>query len=390
MTPEGAAELLRQARHGTSDVERKLAASILLARGVNPFPMLVGVTPVQTETVTETPRETVKVALLTNSRLKTARACSRLDWLKYELGYRALVTVDALRFGTLLHLVLEAWWKARQEERLERALAALEGAEADPFDRARASALITGYHHRWIDEPYEALVLEAEFCTPLRNPATGRPSKVWQLAGKLDGAVRNTRDGRQLILEHKTASGDISPGSEYWRRLRMDGQVSAYYVGAESMGLDVSGCLYDVVGKPGIRPLKATPHASRKYTKTGELYANQRETDETPEEFHARLLEDIAADPSRYYQRGEVVRLDSELEDARFDTWQLAQQIHEANKAGRHPRNPEACTSYGRTCEFFDACTGAASLEDTTRFVQSDDVHPELSGAAASLERGEK
>jgi hypothetical protein len=45
MTREGAAELLRQARFGESDLERKLAASILIARGVFPFPTTPTTTP---------------------------------------------------------------------------------------------------------------------------------------------------------------------------------------------------------------------------------------------------------------------------------------------------------------------------------------------------------
>jgi hypothetical protein len=47
----------------------------------------------------------------------------------------------------------------------------------------------------------------------------------------------------------------------------MDGQVSTYFDGAASLGLDVAGCIYDVIGKPGIRPLQATPVEARKYTK---------------------------------------------------------------------------------------------------------------------------
>ena len=196
----------------------------------------------------------------------------------------------------------------------------------------------------------------------------------------MDAIVRERSTGKVLVVEHKTSSEDIGPGSEYWRRLRMDGQVSVYFTGAASLGYDVAGCLYDVLGKPGLRPATATPIEERKYTKAkaGEpsrLYANQRELDEHPQEFRARLLEHVAERPDRYFQRGDVVRLEAEMADAMLDVWQLATELGAADRAARYPRNPGACSQYGRTCAFFDVCTGCASLEDTSRFRKLDDVH---------------
>lgn len=315
--------------------------------------------------------------LLTASRLSAARACQRLHHLQYQCGYRPVEDAETLRFGSLVHRALEAWWSAQGEVRLDAALLAL-SVESDPFDRVRAEEMMRGYHYRWAGEPYEVLAVEAEFSTELRNPETNRPSSIWTLSGKVDAIVRDLRDNRVLIVEHKTAAGDISPGSEYWRRLRMDGQVSIYYSGARSLGHDVAGCLYDVIGKPGIRPLKATLLEARKFKSNGELYANQRLEDETPQQFRARLVEDIASDPSGYYQRGEVVRLEAEMDEAMFDVWQLGKQIREAELAKRAPRNPDACVRYGRTCPFFSVCTGEASLDDPRLFTRSSNIHPEL------------
>lgn len=321
--------------------------------------------------------------LLTNSRTKTARACMRLHWLRYDLGWTSVVEAAALRFGDLFHRGLAAWWIGTY--RLDEALGAMQG-EADPFERAKAEALMIGYDARWSgDFSWETLAVEQEFNTLLRNPETGRASKTWTLGGKLDLVVRSS--GRVLGGEHKTASDDITPGSPYWLRLRMDSQISIYYDGAAALGYHVEGFLYDVIGKPALRPLKATPMDARKYTKAtktepSRLYANQRETDETPEEYRDRILADIAANPNSYYQRGEVVRLESELAEARADLWQTAQAIQTARRTGQYPRNPDACVRYGRTCEFFEVCTGQASLEDATRFRRLESVHPELSVVA--------
>jgi len=247
--------------------------------------------------------------------------------------------------------------------------------------------------------------VEVEFATELRNPNTGAASRTWRLGGKIDAIVRDTRDGRVLLVEHKTSSEDITPGSDYWKRLRMDGQVSVYFAGArQALGIDVAGCLYDVLLKPAQRPgqvplvdadgVKIVHDASgqRVKTKDGKKWRESASTaegfvlqtrPETPEEFRARLVEAMAADPVKYFARGEVVRLEAEMDEALFDIWQTGQQLREAQLAQRCPRNPDACVRYGKTCEFFDVCTGAASLDDPTRFTRSTNVHPELAGAAA-------
>src|SRR3990167_5857191 len=132
----------------------------------------------------------------------------------------------------------------------------------DSFELGRARALLCGYDARWLDEAIETLAVEREFTVPLINPPTGAPSRTFVLSGKID-AIARFADGRTVIVEHKTSSEDISPGSEYWRRLTLDTQISAYYLGARSLGFEVDGCLYDVLGKPALRPLKATPPEAR-------------------------------------------------------------------------------------------------------------------------------
>ncbi|WP_242394828.1 PD-(D/E)XK nuclease family protein [Anaeromyxobacter oryzisoli] len=260
----------------------------------------------------------------------------------------------------------------------------------DPFDLARAEALLRGYDARWTDDMarYEVLAVEAEFTAPVVNPITGAASRTWRLGGKLDALVHDRETSRDIIVEHKTSSVDVGPGSEYWRRLRMDGQVSVYFDGARALGFDPQACLYDVLAKPRQRPLLATPPENRRYTKAGKLDARQREVDETPAEYLNRLLDAIASDPNAFYQRGEVVRLEQEISEAQHDIWQIGKQIRESDLAGRFPRNPDACLRYGSTCAFFDVCTGAGSLDDESRFYRSLEVHPELAGASAELGHG--
>ena len=164
--------------------------------------------------------------LLTASRSKTARACARLDHYKYQLGYRPVQEeAEALTFGKIVHSGLEAWWLTFD---LTAAIAAVRATDCDPFLRVRAEATLTGYHIQWFSSArdYEVISVEAEFRAPLINPATGAASKTFDLGGKLDALVRERATGRVLIVEHKTSGEDITPGSLYRRRLRMDGRAS--------------------------------------------------------------------------------------------------------------------------------------------------------------------
>ena len=187
-----------------------------------------------------------------------------------------------------------------------------------------------------------------------------------------------------LIVEHKTTSEECGPGSVYWSVIAMDAQVSTYFCGARAIGHEVDGCLYDVLRKPAILPLTATPEADRKYTKptkkdpVSRLYANQRDTDETPEEYRDRCMSAIAENPDRYYQRGIVVRLESDRRDAAFDLWQTADQIRLAQNADRWPRNVESCRTYNRLCDFFPVCSGTATEADARYEVVA--AHVELEG----------
>lgn len=257
----------------------------------------------------------------------------------------------------------------------------------DPYDLARAEVMLRGYDARWGAERYDVLDVEAEFRAPLVNPDTGRASQTWILGGKIDVIVRETDGARRtLVVEHKTTSDDAGVGSDYIKRLRLDGQVSTYFDGAAArLGAPIDGCIYDVLVKPCIRPLRATPPESRKYTKDGRLYATQREADETPDEYRARLIEKIAASPDEFYVRAEVVRLDGEMDDHRRDTWELGRELRESVLAGRFPRNPDACVRYGRTCEFFGVCTGEARLDDPAAFTRVENVHGELATNADEL-----
>lgn len=316
--------------------------------------------------------------LLTNSRMGCARTCLRKHQLRYELRLRPAEDSLALRVGSAFHRAKE--FEARGLDVFE----AVRGFGLDEYDEETVLRLVTGHQWRWQSDALESIAPEQPFDLPLINPETGAATPTWRIAGKMDGIVR-LADGRLALHEYKTTSDDISPGSDYWIRLRLDQQVSLYFIAARASGFDVQTVLYDVTHKPSIRPYKATPAESRKYTKDGKLYANQREADETRAEWGERLNDDIAARPDFYFARVEIPRLESDLEEFRAELWQQQLALRLSQRNGHWFRNTSACVTPGRTCEFMHVCH-RTDLDQTTPegFVRVDDVHPELSSLEAS------
>ncbi len=361
-----------------------------------------------------------RLALFTASASRTFRRCPREYRLRYldrvvPVGGRA----RPLRFGTTWHAMLEIWWlswRALPERRLELMLEQLDNVVASLLaeegvddvevaeDRARLRALGILYHARWSAVRFEVLAVELEYRAPLVNPITGAASQTWQRAGKIDAVARlleATDDlpaGSVVIVEHKTTSKDIAPGGMYWRSLTIDSQVSHYVAAGKARGFDPAGCVYDVVQKPKHERRLATPEAERKYTiaveakpATGKkpareavpsrLYANQREHDETLEEFEARIVETLAASPDSYARRATLVRLDEDLHAASLDDWQTARLMREAEVENRWPRNPDACVRFERACDYLPICAREASADDP--MYTRRDAHSELTADAA-------
>jgi hypothetical protein len=319
-------------------------------------------------------RARVSLPVLTSSERRCFQSCKRKHYIRYRLLKRALHAPESLRFSGALYRGVHAWWHAAQrgDDRLACALAALRDDQAtdpmDPFDLAKAEALMTGYDARWSTAPIEVLAVEVEFTSPIVNPDTGKESRTYALGGTV-AAIARLADGKVYVVDHRTTTESIDEGSEYWQRLRLDSQVSDDIVGARSLGYDVAGCYYDVIAKPRLSPLEATPLEKRQYTKKdGRLYAGQRETDETPYEYRARLDASIAENAERYYARAIAPRAEEEETEAALDTWNTARDIREADLALRHPRNPDACKGWGQLCEFFAVCTREVDVNDAAVF----------------------
>ena len=362
--------------------------------------------------------------LLTHSRMQSFKACPRKHYYAYELAIRPDDTAKALRLGSAVHLGLDARAKGRSAE--DAAIMATASYETLPTwatsdetrhewycEREIVARLLMGYWWYWENTqappditPVEIIESEKVFHLPIVNPTTGYPMRDIMAGGKRDAIVK-LGDGRRAVMEHKTTSDDIAPDSDYWKRLKIDQQISLYM-------LD-SGCetvLYDVIRKPSIKPQQIPVLDENQLkivvdTATGErcLKSNIKKDGtpgaghgepyqsanaekgwvlqtrvETPEEFGDRLSDDIGERPERYFARREIARIAADLADFREELFQQAHAIHEAQKNGRHFRNTASCIGFGR-CPYFEPCTSGHDFTTVPAgFVRVSDLHPELSG----------
>jgi hypothetical protein len=319
--------------------------------------------------------------------MSCAKTCLRKHYFEYELGLRKLDTGTPLRVGSAFHLALET----ADQHSISDAITAVRDNYASPpewvtdldawlVEREMVERLFLGHTWRWQDETFEVVATEQAFDLPLINPDTGHASKNWRMAGKIDRIVRMA-DGRLAVQEYKTTSEAIDTASDYWQRLRLDQQISMYVVAARDLGHDVDTVIYDVTRKPTIRPKKPVKADVAKWPAYyGETMVGEVPERESPTMYGSRLSADIESRPDYYFARREIPRLESDLDEFRYELWQQAKQLREAQLHGRWFRNTQSCSKPYR-CTYFDICANGIDPAEGApvgfRFV--DDVHPELS-----------
>jgi hypothetical protein len=223
---------------------------------------------------------------------------------------------------------------------------------------------------------------EIEFDEPLRNPITGKTSRAFRIAGKVDGISRTftKTDGTKVavIVEDKFVK---SIQRAMIQRLPLDAQSTEYVDAFLAKGWDAN-VLYRHTRYPGMNPKPAKEY------KTRPDYPG-----ETLGEFEQRLREDVAENPSSYFDEQELYFPHVHIDDYRNGRWGIAQQILAARREYRKsrkisvapeitprlgqvfPMNSTRCWEYGG-CQFIPLCTKQQGAEDL--YVRTDD-NPELS-----------
>lgn len=244
----------------------------------------------------------------------------------------------------------------------------------DEIVAAMVKGLMCGYATAWGhgmgSKQIEAM--ERTYIGPLMNPATGKSSRTWRVAGKIDKLVR---EGSDLVLyDHKTTSQDIEdPNAVYWRTLQVDSQHQHYELLLWLNGLKVDRIVWDVIRKPGIRPKKLAKKERQGIVANGDycgcrvsdftrdLYA--KEERENAELFALRVAAETVDNPARYFARRSVVRTNDELVEYAGELWSTADSMREARNDGTHYRNASSCMAWGTPCVFLGVCSGHDSIE---------------------------
>jgi len=345
------------------------------------------------------------VELLTHSRQSCFKTCRRQHYFSYELGIRRTLDAKALRMGSAYHAGVEQLGKGLGLDAACQAARDAYYLTPEHFDEYEWAIecetvvrLLCGYEWRWRNDSIKNIAAEQAFELPLRNPATGKTSRLFKLAGKIDGIVE-LPDGRLAVKECKLLGDDIGTDSDLWPRLRIDQQISLYVTAARRLGFKVEEVLYDVCRKPTIKPAdvplldelgaKIVLDAQGNRVKTDRGLWRQTGDKErgyvlqtrlmTVEEWGNKLNDDIAARPDFYYARNLVARLDADLEEYESELWDIAKTIREAQTQKRWYRTASKNTC--DFCSFFSLCTSSIDAEKGALpdgFVRVEDVHPEL------------
>lgn len=343
--------------------------------------------------------------LLTYSRQDCFKTCRKKEWWSYEMRIRPVQDARALRMGSVFHAALEGLANGMALSVVVTIIQEAYRYCPEQFDAMEwahecetLTRLVCGYQWRWQNNGLEYIATEKGFDLPLNNPATGKPTPTFRLAGKIDGIVR-LEDGRLAVMEHKTIGEAIDSDAPLWKRLRIDHQISFYVIAARRMGYDVASVLYDVTRKPTIKPADVAMTDGdgfkivtdftnmRVFTKGGK----PRQTGDkekgytlntrpmTVEEWGVKLNNDISERPDYYFAQVEIPRLDMELEECNEEVWQIQKTIRDAQLNGWWFRTVgrETC----KYCSYFDFCDSGfnPSIDPVPEgFEVVDNPHPEL------------
>lgn len=275
------------------------------------------------------------------TRLELYNTCPRKYKYKYIKRRLPLEDFDWRReFGRTWHKGLElAYWKTSEIEFAERVRLFSEVTAKEQPDCAGPfmSTLFACYVDRWRTweeyPDYECNGTETEYEAEIDGI---------KYMGIFDAQIQ--MGGYKKLIESKTTSAQLNPGSYYWH-LDFALQPGLYEAVARAAGLDFDELVYDVVKLPSLREGKI----------------GRTIIEESSGEFVARLTKELQKNYDKYFAR-EVVTPDAGvIADARATVVALENDT-------TFRRNSGSCNKWGRKCEYYEVCAGRADLTDGTMF----------------------
>lgn len=290
------------------------------------------------------------------------RNCRKACEYRYLRHLSPIRKNNNLAFGSVIHECLEIWHGTRDMMKVLNHIDRTYDDRSRDLDQKRdwhlATAMMKGYARRYPREEFKVVELEKTFEGKIVNPDSGRTSRNFILAGKVDGIVRIGDE--YFLLEHKT-SGQID--SAYLERLWTDFQITLYswYI-EQTLGIRIVGVIYNILVKARLQQSLGETEAEFQArradliakSKTGKSSATRR-MPEGDYEFQDRLA-------AKYEESGMFHREMLYLSRDRFielqqELWELTQTFNDARRRNTFYRNTSHCFHFNRPCAYYPLCS---------------------------------
>lgn len=268
---------------------------------------------------------------------------------------------------------------------------------ADPEDWAveMIKILYCAHAYQWVYKDNDAannlnvIMREMPFSLPITMK--GRALREVRIEGKIDKVYE--KDGRCIVMDHKSTGLGIDAASTYWSKLNLDTQTLLYPLALRAILGDKykgGGVLYDVFRKPSISTNWLTQGESKTFTETGEYQGQKFDVSingivvtvngtraivepgkkegtfrmrETPEMYGARLMADIVSRTDFYFARREVARTNSDLDKFATELAGMAVTIKTFMRQGLWFHNEQQCEATFK-CPYIEICYNRVDVDD--------------------------
>ena len=318
-----------------------------------------------------------RIKEVTTSMMRCFKDCRKRYFFEYVECLKPLETPKALELGTLYHRGIEMLLKGELLSNVGELLAneQREQCESKNVDYEALPVLIS-----------TCMVEEFDALSGWRNWALKNVEKKFEvstgyakrLKGKIDGVIE--KDGKTFLVEHKTTS---VYGEDYLHGLLWDEQSTNYLYAHNKMledgtieGKSADGVFYVIVEKNTLKKFTATAIEDRKYNqKTGELYKNQHDHNETDEEFIVRVREWYKEKPRVHTHF--VYRTPPDIAERVQDMNLIIKDMVACEREETFYRNPSACKIF--RCPYSPKCLDNVPDTDVL-FIKKTTKNEELAG----------
>lgn len=292
------------------------------------------------------------------SSLKLFRKCKRKYFWKQIMRLSPRREAESLLTSIVVHEALAKWYGSKKgsmkkivnrllpsvQKRIEENSVFYDQGEYEQLliGLATLSGMLLAYEKHYKDDnklwEVSRQMVECWFQFPVSVNPKSKKDGTFDFRGKID--LLPTQKNKLLIVDHKIV-GRI--GESFVEKLQLDGQLRSYVLGVtRSLNQKPYKVVYNLVRKCKLR----------------------RKSQESADEYAARIQEDYLTRPDFYFQR-EPVRFSLEdVKDFEHDLRKTHLEYMHLIESSSDPLDPRewvcndaACDEYFRLCEYFPLCT---------------------------------